>query len=330
MVPESVTEKVDRYEDIFEQLKKKLKWQDKRSLMVVASMYVLNGKTFNLNQFIDLSDYIKRKAGMFSSLKSAQRFTTAAMLDVRFEQPKEKFHELLSVYDKLVEGKFKRGAFTYIAALVLLTEDQDGSDHQESIQRALTIYKGMQKEHPFITSKGDYPLAVMLANLPGSPDELMNKIETFYEKLDANHFSKGNDLQFLSHILALDERNEAETLVSRSISIFDRFKTSGKKPKSMHYPEIGMLALLGDATKELAIIHEVTETLNASKPFKWYKDENVRMAVNFVISDQMEDADLLETSLYTTMETVIQAQQAAMIAVMAGGAAAASSSNGGS
>lgn len=49
------------------------------------------------------------------------------------------------------------------------------------------------------------------------------------------------------------------------------------------------------------------------------------MAVNFVIREKI-DQQVLETGIYTTIETIIQAQQAAMVAALAGGAAVTASS----
>jgi hypothetical protein len=46
--------------------------------MLIAAMYVTNSKDFQLKRFLELADDIKDNVGMFSHLKSALRFTTAA------------------------------------------------------------------------------------------------------------------------------------------------------------------------------------------------------------------------------------------------------------
>jgi hypothetical protein len=320
MLTETLQKKVDQYKDIYAQLKGELKWKvaDQRTLMMVASMYVVNGRSFSLKRFLDLSDYIKGQVGLFSTLRSYQRFTTAAMLDIHFEQPKETFHEFIHLYEEMVNGGFGRGTFTYIAALVMLSNTPHGSDRQESIKKSLTIYNGMKAEHLFLTSSSDYPLAVLLAKVEGRVDELMKHIEWFYEKLNANGFRKGNDLQFLSHILSLDHETEADLLVERCVRLFDSFKQSGIKPKAMHYPMLGLLALMDDGVNEIETIRQIVNQLNSEKLFKWHKDMNFIMAVHLFMSDKTEDSSLLETGIYTTLEALIQAQQAAMIAVVAG------------
>ena len=41
------------------------------------------------------------------------------------------------------------------------------------------------------------------------------------------------------------------------------------------------------------------------------------LGVNLVISEKLKDSRVVETGIYTTIETIIQAQQAAMLAVIA-------------
>lgn len=52
------------------------------------------------------------------------------------------------------------------------------------------------------------------------------------------------------------------------------------------------------------------------------------MVVNFVISTKNEDVSLVKTGFYTTMETIIQAQQAAIITAITGVSAATTANSG--
>lgn len=145
----------------------------------------------------------------------------------------------------------------------------------------------------------------------------MHEIEHFYMTLAQHGFKKGNDLQFLSHILAIDKNLHADTLIEICVSVKEACESAGIKVKAMHYPVIGLLALFEKPETEIEIIHEVVKQLNADKLFKWQKDINVMLAVNLVISEKLKDSRLVETGIYTTIETIIQAQQAAMLAVIA-------------
>ncbi|MCI4622833.1 DUF4003 domain-containing protein [Priestia megaterium] len=146
MLPETIQQKVEQYRGFYISLKNELKWKvaDHKQFMAIASMYVVKGKSPQLQPYIELSDYIKNQVGMFSTLKSSQRFTIAAMLDTRYENPKETFYEFLDVYDQLVQGGFTRGAFTYIAASAMLSNESSRS-HKEMVRRSVEIYQGMKK-----------------------------------------------------------------------------------------------------------------------------------------------------------------------------------------
>ncbi|MDL4843056.1 DUF4003 family protein [Aquibacillus rhizosphaerae] len=316
---QKVQAKLDQYKQTYAQLKKELKWRvsDNRILMMISALYVVNNRRFEFNQFNDVSEYIKRNVGMFSTLKSQQRYTTAAMLDVRYQNPTEKFQEMIMLYEQLVDSKFKRGSFTYIAALVLLGNGEESSNRQNQIEKALAIYKGMKQEHVFLTTQNDYPLAVLLSQLDGSVEDLMIRVEKYYNELSQLSFTKGNDLQFLSHILSIDSNAEAKVLIERCENIYGELKRQGIKPKAANYPQIGMLSLLEDSRAEVSLVVKTVDQLNQDKTFKWHKEINFMMAVNLVISEKLTNNELLETGLYTTIETIIQAQQATMIAGVA-------------
>ncbi|MFC7061027.1 DUF4003 family protein [Halobacillus seohaensis] len=172
---------IAEYIEVFTQLKKKLKWStvDPSSLMMISSLYSMNEKSFQMERFSAISNYIKKNVGVFSTLKSSLRFTIAAMIDLRFDEPKENFHKYLAVYEKLVEGGFKRGNFTYIAALSLLTSNAE-TDSDLLIDRAMIIYKNMKKSHYFLTGDNDYPLALLLAQLDSNIDDLISDIDRYY------------------------------------------------------------------------------------------------------------------------------------------------------
>ncbi|RLQ93773.1 DUF4003 family protein [Falsibacillus albus] len=318
--------KVDTYAAIFGQMKNRFRWRvsDSRILMMAASLYVTSERDFDLQRFDELSEFIKDEVGMFSTLKHQERFTIAAMLDTRFEAPKDKLHEFLSIYEDLKDTGFHRSVYTYIAAMVALSGEKH---HKESVPLAFSIYKKMKEHHFFLTGQDDYPLAMLLAQGDQDTDELMDQIEGYYRKLNGAGFRKGNELQSMSHILSLQDEVAQDEMVNRCSQLFQIMKQGGMKAKAMHYPQIALLSFLEDAKARLAQLEEIWERLNSEKLFKWHKDINMLMAVQFLITEQIEHSSMLSTSLYTTMETLIQAQQAASVAAISGAAAAAAASN---
>jgi len=310
-------DKIMTYIQLFNDLKHQMKWKitDNRILMAMASLYVMNDKTLDPNRLLEIADNIKKRANLFSAMKSHSRFTTAAFLDANFNDPIEQIENLFHYYDLFKQEKFQRRVFTYIAASIIVKNQAKAVDPREIILKTKSIYQGMKKEHPFLTSASDYPLATLLAY--EQHPNIVRKVEVFYDGLSKNGFRKGNDLQFISHILALSRDETENTLMNRSTQIFDQFKKIGIKPKSIYYPVMGMLALLPQDMLNMQEIYDIYDQLNHEKYFKWQKDTNLMMAASFIVKDKLEHSNIAETSIYTTIEMIIQAQQAVMIAVMA-------------
>ncbi|WP_339213068.1 DUF4003 family protein [Ornithinibacillus sp. FSL M8-0202] len=304
---------LDSYKQTFDLLKRHMKWKvsDKRILMTISSIYVLNQETLDVDRFLQLADAIKKNAGLFSSIRSHPRFTTAAMLDVKLERPEDKVDQLHVLYDLFRKARFGSSVFTYIAATIL---------------HAKEIYDDMKREHAFLTTSSDYPMATILAleNRTG----IIQHIEDFYNELPKHGFRKGNDLQFLSHILALNTAAPKHVLISRVIHVMDSFVQAHIKAKQMYYPIIGMLALLPPEEYDIRPLLSLYEELNSEKEFKWYKDINLILAASFFMNEKIDKNGLAETSLNTILEAILQAQQAVMIATVTATAAASSNNSG--
>ena len=67
---------------------------------------------------------------------------------------------------------------------VLLTEENE--QHGAHIQRSMQVYKRMKKDHLFLTSTNDYPLAVLLAGQSEHVETLMDRVERLYQKIAAS------------------------------------------------------------------------------------------------------------------------------------------------
>ncbi|MEL3972752.1 DUF4003 family protein [Rossellomorea oryzaecorticis] len=314
--------KIETYKDIYADLKKRLRWKvtDTRSLMMIASLYVMNNMDFDEDRLEEVADHIKKEVGFFTTLHSHQRYIFAAMLYTRFQHPEEKVTDFIQTYKALVDEGFSMGAYTYISAMVLINED---GNSEAAAPRAMEVYKKMRKKHFFLTGQSDYPLAILLAQRTHDVDKLIDHIEFFYERLNQYGFYKGNDLQTMSHILSLVEDVNPDELVTRCTEISDRLKEEGIRSKSMFYPHIAMLAFLTNGKDHIVSVKKIHDTLN--NDIRWQKDMNFMMAVTLHLSDQIENSSLLQTNLSTTIEVLIQAQQSASVAAIAGATAASNS-----
>ncbi|RSK47434.1 DUF4003 family protein [Bacillus canaveralius] len=327
MLEQTLKERMALFKNIYSQLYSSLKWKtDKRFLMLIAAMYVTNSKDFHLKRFLELADYIKNEVGMFSHLKSAHRFTTAAALDSTTADSKESCHHFINIYEKLIENGYSRVVYSYIAAGTLLKVEP--SRIEEYVQKTIDVYNGMKDHHPFLTNSGDYPLAAILAQSEKNKDEIIVNVEDHYKALNEKGFSIGNDLQFLSHILALNTDQKPIESAERCLVIKNQLEEANFKSKRVYYPYIGMLSYLEKIESEIESLYEMYENLNNDKLFRWNKDVNFMLSVLFLMSQKTLLADAARTGLNTTIEILIQAQQAAMTASITAATAAASSSSG--
>ncbi|MFK9090862.1 DUF4003 family protein [Bacillus salipaludis] len=322
-----ITERIETYRDSYSQLYEGLKWKaDKHTLMMIAAMYVTNSKEFHLKKYLDIAEYIKDNVGAFSYLKSAQRFSIAATLDTTTDDGKTNFHRFIEIYEKLIKNGFSRNAYSYIAAGTLLKVEPIRID--EIVQKTGDIYKGMKGNHFFLTSSSDYPLASILALCENDAEAIVNNVEEYYQALQEKGFSSGNDLQFLSHILALDSEHIPDAKAQQCWEIKELLHKANLKTKKVYYPYVGMLSFLENKESVINDLLVINEELNRDKLFKWNKEINFMMSVLFLMSSMTVMGDAARTGLTISIEALIQAQQAAMTASITAATVAASSSNG--
>ncbi|MTI66966.1 MAG: DUF4003 domain-containing protein [Firmicutes bacterium] len=318
MLDKSLEKQYSDYLEVFMQLKKKLKCKiQKEIIAMISSIYIINEKEFDLEELLDVSKYIKNNVGMFSYLRSHQKYIIAAMLITKHENPKTKFHDFIKYQDKLIEGGFKKGSYTAIAALALMTTNSEYKTIEKRVDKALEIYKGMKSNHFFLTSQNDYPLAVLLSQFNKSTEILMEDVEKFYTKLSNSNFKKGNDLQLLSHILMLSKEDAVDRLVNKCNEIYERLTNRKIKLKKSCYPQVGLIAIINsDLNEEIDSIEKLVTRLNSDKRFKYMKTINLIISTSLVTKNKVKDKNLIETGLSTTIETIIQAQNAALIGAM--------------
>ena len=320
---DSLEHKITRYLNIYNNLNNKLNWHaQSQILMMIPLVYILNDVEFDLEEFIEISDYIKDESGFFSPLHSHQRFPTAAILISKFVDPKSSFKKLMEYQQKLIDKGFKDCPYLAISALALMTTDNQAEDIEYRLDKAMELYKGMKSNHFFLTSLSDYPTAILLSQHKEPLDELMEEIEYYYDKLSERCFKKGNELQLLSHILMMAKMENRDFIIDRCCELYNSITAQGLKIKRLHYSQIGLMSVIdADLNEEIQYVKEATNILSQQKGFKWNKHLNLMISIIIVISEVLEnihdDITIIETGISTCMETLIEAQNAALIAAIA-------------
>ncbi|MDG5472959.1 DUF4003 family protein [Jeotgalibacillus sp. ET6] len=322
------SEELKEYITIYESLRKKYKWRvENGALMMIASLFTGSSKPFNLNRYIELVDFIKQESSPFSYIQSTLRYSLAGLLLSRSEQPEEDYRQIQKSYDLLIEAGFQRSSHSYIAAYVLSLSVKEGEELSQHVERAKNLYDGMKKQHFFLTSHEDYPLAVLLAEGEADGEQMLEDMAYYYDELHLALW-KGNNRQFLSQILTYGKRENRQILVQNAVTWMDDLKTQKFRLRGLHLPIVGVVSLVSTPSALLPKIKEVYEELIGYSKFKWYKDHCFMAAVRLVIQKEIEESSVLDVGLAATVESIMQAQQAAVIASLAAGATA-NSSNGG-
>lgn len=311
----------------FEQVKNAVGWTvDKRISLSIASYYVTTGKTFDGKRFLGTSDVIKQKSGWTSPLRSHIHYMMAAFLTKEEEDPSVPIDNLLTKTDSLKSVGFKNNVYSYLAALLM--SDEKPLQDTEAAQAKL-LYDAMKAHHPFLTQPDDVPYAVMLGKLPGDLKERAATMNRYYMELRPQGFYMGNELQWMSQILTYKIPSYQANIVGQAVHIRDQLKSAGVKIKSMHYVMIGFLAALEIKDEKLQHVIETYRQLETMKLFNWYKDMILPIAVQLETKHIIDNEETASVSFATTIEMMMQAQQAAMIASMVATSAAVASIGGG-
>ncbi|WP_338752778.1 DUF4003 family protein [Bacillus sp. FJAT-52991] len=318
-----------RFVSDYEKLVKAVSWGvDKRQLLSIICQYHSSGLRFDPQSYLQLSNYIKKQEKWTSPLRTSFNYSFAAMLLTNFEDSYQGFEDVQKCYRLLLDKGFRKSSYTYIAAAVAVLPPGDRKqDLPKCTSRAMAIYKQMRKEHFFLTSYEDYPLAILLAKCEENHHGLINEIEYYYGALSEGPFRVGNDLQFLTHILAQGSFNNRQALAERAIHWFESLRSRGVKVKGTHYSVVGMLALLATPDQLIDEVMSLYHVFKEEKRFKWYQDMSLLIAVQLVIKEKMKDSSVMTAGLAVSIEAILQAQQAAMFAVISAATISASTAN---
>jgi len=324
--------KVDIMIGMYDVIRTEFRWSSSMiTSCFTALIYTLNNKEFDTPKFKELQNYIKENTKVFSHYRSYEIFSIASLLITKFENPEESFKNLLLYEDKLAAEGFSKGAHLAISAFTLMLTCSP-LEINERIHKAREIYKKMKEKHFWLTGRDDYPLAALISSYDKDSDAIIDQIESCFNALHEEGFSKSNGLQQLSHILTFSTL-PPEDKAKRCAAIRNYFKEHKIHVYSQDYGLMGLIALTGDVgEKMLEEIVEVYKYIKATRGYKWLGAQvNFLISCSIVCDSYIEDVKqskgLIETSIGISIEAIIAAQTAAMIACIAAASATASSAS---
>ncbi|SES40285.1 DUF4003 family protein [Psychrobacillus sp. OK032] len=318
----TVNEKIEQTYDV---LKKVLGWTvDKRVTLSLAGYYVTLEREFNEKRYNEISKQIKKNAGIFNPLRSHLHPLFVSTLDVSDMEPELAVNLLMEKAAALKAASFKMNSYAYLAALMM---SDDKENWPGEIKRTEQLMADMKKYHRFLTSTDDYPYAMFLGKLYGDTALRAETMNRYYKELKEHKFYAGNELQWMSQVLTYTDPNYEESLIQSAVIIRDGLKSVKIKTSMPQYPIIGFMAALKLGEDQLNEIVNTYESIASMKLFSWYKESALPIAFGLSLRSSQDTYATAAISMATSLELILQAQQALMISTIAATSVAASSSN---
>lgn len=310
-------------------IKNNFKWDNSMLHPLCACLYTeqeieVHAKKIKLSKKI-----IKDNTGLFSTFRGTTFLVLATMLSLE-ENPENKFEKILNAYE-ILKKEFRSSQYLPLSAFVVANM-VEYSQYDKIAQKSKDIYQRMKREHPFLTSGEDSGFAVMYALSDLTVDKAIDEMESCYQELKGNFFSK-NAVQSLSHTLALGEEKTTEKC-NRVMNIFNGLKEKRCKfGTGIELSVLGVLALETDNINQIiGDIIEVNEYLEKSKGFGVLGiGKSQRMMYSAILTMQeykkYNIENLMNMASINSITSIVIAQQIAISAAIAASVAASSSSN---
>ena len=301
-------------ETTYEKVKSLAGWTvDKHVVLAVTSYYITSEREFDAVSLNRAMDELKNKSGWLSPLRGNLLSVIAAFLDQPGTNSSEQVDRLFAKQHVMKSVGFRNTIHSYLAAL-LITDDV--KLYEKEALQAKKLYDAMKKNHYFLTSDDDYAYAVLLGKKNENAIEHAKMMRTYYDALRKEGFRTGNELQWLSQVLTYKDIQFNQKNVLRASQLLAHFKKD-TRVKPVHYPMIGFLTLYEVVDLELETIVQLTHTLEDSKPFKWNKEMALSIAIGYYMNTLVDSVEDVSISFATSIELILQAQQAIMAATMA-------------
>lgn len=314
----------NEFANIVEDVSKAAGWTvDRKIVLAIASTFVASGKTFDATKYKNVLQEMKKQSTWMSPLRTTVGYSIAANL-MEQDDAENAVKNLLTNVSILKEVKFRSGNFSYIGAQFLTEDEQDKKAHA---QAARALFDAIRKHHPFLTSYEDIPYAILLSSPSDDVEMRAATMNRYYKELRTYNFNAGNELQWLSQVLTFFSPQFDGQLVSDVVALRDVLKKQSVKVKAMHYPLLGFLAILNLNKTQLQGLIDLYHELKDMKLLKWHREFVLFMAVQIAIYDMAKVQKSLSMTIMSSIELLIQAQQAAMIAAVSAATIASSSSS---
>ena len=316
-----------KYTEQYNYLYSNFKWKVNATILkLIPFMYLTKENEPDFQNIEKILEVLKSNSSLFSHYRGHMQYQIAFMIDSMKTNPEVTIQKLMNTDDLLDKNGFKKSQYLTMSSFILMNQ----KNVEDKAKKSYKLYELMKKEHRFLTSRDDYPIAILLSLSNELESDLIKRMEFFYNNLPGKYFKKGNDLQFLSQILSIFQLAELKDNIVKLNELFHNMKKNKLKISRRSYPLIGIIYFLyqDNLPKAIEDILAIFNEMNSMKGFKWSKDYNTFLSMLAVITEKSKniDSNLIDTGINLAIENIIQAQTAAIIAATSAATVAATSS----
>ena len=320
---------VQEYLDLFAELRRRKRWQS-HTVLRFAALSLAAMEDPDLDHLIESADLLRKRAGIWSSLNSPIRFVVAATILRHGLDPWQVYEAADFLRDRFRErGLRKAGTRGLIAALVMVLRHRGKQPKGATLLRMKQILDQWKADHRWITDSSDYPMAAFHACSEEAVPTLTHRMETIYQEMRHMGYRRGNALQLCSHILGMKEWT-ADEAAQRFAGLDSSFREHGLRPRRAMWDELAIISLLpGDVGPFVNEVLDLRARLRGARP-RPTADTAFSLATGLVMQRILRDAKgkggMEELFHLRTAQSVLEAEQAVVIASAAAASAAAAGS----
>lgn len=308
-------------------IKSAFKWDNDQIIASCSISFLNKGILADADKMLQCKSVLKENTGVFSNFRGNVQLPMITQLSFGANE-EDKMKKTLKMYE-ILKKEFSGSEYLVLASSImadLLSEEE----MVQISQKARVIYNRMKKDHPFLTSYEDTVFAVLMAVSEKSDELLMDEMEVCYQQLKEK-FSKGNELQALSHMLAMVDGSAKENC-DKLIALYDALTEADVKYGK--YYELMALASLVMVSEEASVLVEDIKAVDTFLEkqsgygfFGFDKKTRLMHAAMIVSCDYMKNITADIAVMAGTLATVA-AQQAVMVAVIVASTASVAASGG--
>jgi hypothetical protein len=320
---------VAAYLETFERLRARKRWStDTATYRFVALTLGAAGERVSHDRLEEVAAGLRRRAGWTSPLRSEIRYVVTAMILRRDLEAARVHQQVIAIRDRFREhGIKRRGTGATLAALLLALQAEARRVPNSHLDRLARIYAQWRADHFWLTDANDLPAAALHAGRDIPVESLTEDIRRAYARLRDAGFRRGNQLQLVSHLLAVDPRG-TDNAVQRFAIVAERLRDAGERVGTGRYDEAAVLALTqGPPGHVVERVLRHRDRLRNARP-RPSKDIAFSLAAGIELAEDTEkagDRSAGDLAALQSIRAILDAQQAATIAAVSAGAGAAGS-----